>query len=1382
MILRACIALVIAGTLILAPEPTAHAQRNGDDTGLQADQRERIKKSIQLSLNILGFAAGRPDGKFGRKTRAAIQRYQRSIGLKPTGTLTGEQVLVLIQSAQKRGDVLKERHQLTDSSQPPENRESGFARLPNVDLRGGDLRDPRSDPNLKGIGVAGCETACKQDSRCKAFTYNTKVGWCFLKHSVGEQIAFRGAVSGTRHTSAPSPEKITQSPAQDQTENTLHINMLSHTFLRGRNFRNGNTDPKLKGITRDQCQQYCVVDERCKAYTHNTDKTCFLLDHEGTQVKRQWVSSGIILKRPRRTKWLKAKTDEVVQNAAGLHWREGDTEASFVKRIRQRAVPFGGSCKQEEAVIERLQQDVKATLEQEQVSIGKTASISWSGNTLAENIPIYLMVATSAPVRFAGKGFYTLMPNAMAAFGIETYREKSRAIVALYGAGAAKSGKIEIEPVFAGRIKVEFAIVGYQRKCSEELASKRSLGTVKVVPAALPVIETDDRLIAAAATRYLVSRDKSRLLDERSDGTWRLIDAATRTVIVNRDGTRPRFSSTGRFVLAQSDDGYDILDALDGKILGSTWDDTAWENYDSFIRVGGAHWGVMTAANLLNPRISYHGGGASRASGGRASLSVFDLENNLHIVVSYDQARLERLDNPDQSKKVLGTELDKTSANLLRAIARYGVVAPVELPKDWEIRGGESITHIHPWLEQSQHKADVDFVSQLRKKLVPIVEMAGREPTQAPSQSAAYDLASSTRGFVRSFDKLAAGSLVRKLSGFGLNYAPSQPPSLDETAAGKLFESHSAPGKPQQTFGRRMFRRIVRDVPRAAKIIPDGSMDWGCAGRAFDYVRRYEFEKAPLWIAHLVCQGGNASFYNSTFYLFSNRLKSGGLEPDLKGPSGIGTECWGSLRYCETKSALFSGRYLAIWSAKAQAAAILDLEKPTTIFRKFELPRGELLEDIRLDATHRHVVQLNTDGTFFVHRIADGKTVLEGRAIDDEIVVWTPDMHFDATAEGAQFVNLRFPGQVGLYTFQQFSSRLKVPGLLSKVLSGDGRLERIAVNVPPRLSGTLRIDGNRIRGSVNATSVGALDTIRVYQDGVLTDETAVPESGGRVSIDVERLPGVRWVSLMAVDAEGLVSLPIGRDLGGDDRSLSNVRLLSVGIDRYDDAGIGNLNFAKADAERLSASLSALSGKAIELQDKIVLSDKDATPEKIMDAARELVAASKPGEMAVFSFAGHGVKGEDGRFYLATSSTDARNIADTALAWNDLAAILGQSKARVTVFLDACHSGAAGTELFTTNDDAVSGILKNLPSGLTVLSASKGRQLSEERADIGGGVFTTAVADVIAGKRAAYDLNRNGRIEVTELYLGVKKAVVEQTDGRQTPWLARNQMIGNFALF
>lgn len=139
------------------------------------------------------------------------------------------------------------------------------------------------------------------------------------------------------------------------------------------------------------------------------------------------------------------------------------------------------------------------------------------------------------------------------------------------------------------------------------------------------------------------------------------------------------------------------------------------------------------------------------------------------------------------------------------------------------------------------------------------------------------------------------------------------------------------------------------------------------------------------------------------------------------------------------------------------------------------------------------------------------------------------------------------------------------------------------------------------------------------------------------------------------------------------------------------------------------------------------------------------------------------------------------VPTTALAWDDLVAVLKNARARVVVFLDACHSGAAGTGRFATNDTAVQGLLDQIPSGLLVFSASKGRQFSEEMAQLGGGVFSNAVADVIARKRGSYDLDDNGAIEASELYAGVKRRVSELTDGRQVPWLARNKLIGDFSL-
>ncbi len=54
----------------------------------------------------------------------------------------------------------------------------------------------RDYDTLRDVALDDCETACLNDSRCRAFTFNRKSGWCFLKSDHGELRAFDGAVSG----------------------------------------------------------------------------------------------------------------------------------------------------------------------------------------------------------------------------------------------------------------------------------------------------------------------------------------------------------------------------------------------------------------------------------------------------------------------------------------------------------------------------------------------------------------------------------------------------------------------------------------------------------------------------------------------------------------------------------------------------------------------------------------------------------------------------------------------------------------------------------------------------------------------------------------------------------------------------------------------------------------------------------------------------------------------------------------------------------------------------------------------------------------------------------------------------------------------------------
>ena len=73
----------------------------------------------------------------------------------------------------------------------------------------------------KGTTLEKCQAACVGDNLCRAFTFNTKTKWCFLKGDVAQPAAFSGATSGTL-TLVPSSADLEKTrlgdlpfPAQD---------------------------------------------------------------------------------------------------------------------------------------------------------------------------------------------------------------------------------------------------------------------------------------------------------------------------------------------------------------------------------------------------------------------------------------------------------------------------------------------------------------------------------------------------------------------------------------------------------------------------------------------------------------------------------------------------------------------------------------------------------------------------------------------------------------------------------------------------------------------------------------------------------------------------------------------------------------------------------------------------------------------------------------------------------------------------------------------------------------------------------------------------------------------------------------------------------------
>ena len=54
--------------------------------------------------------------------------------------------------------------------------------------------------------------------------------------------------------------------------------------------------------------------------------------------------------------------------------------------------------------------------------------------------------------------------------------------------------------------------------------------------------------------------------------------------------------------------------------------------------------------------------------------------------------------------------------------------------------------------------------------------------------------------------------------------------------------------------------------------------------------------------------------------------------------------------------------------------------------------------------------------------------------------------------------------------------------------------------------------------------------------------------------------------------------------------------------------------------------------------------------------------------------------------------------------------------------------------------------------------------------------------ILTSERKSHDLDGNGAISVQELFRGLKAGVIRDSEGRQTPWLSRNLIFGDFDIF
>jgi helicase len=191
----------------------------------------------------------------------------------------------------------------------------------------------------------------------------------------------------------------------------------------------------------------------------------------------------------------------------------------------------------------------------------------------------------------------------------------------------------------------------------------------------------------------------------------------------------------------------------------------------------------------------------------------------------------------------------------------------------------------------------------------------------------------------------------------------------------------------------------------------------------------------------------------------------------------------------------------------------------------------------------------------------------------------------------------------------------------------------------------------------------------------------------------------------------------------------------IGINKYRDPDIRDLAGARRDATALWA---LFSDTIPDIQAQFI-TNGDATLERVRSVFDETLAAAKPDDVVILSFAGHGT--HDHR--LVVHDTAASDLDSTTIPMAELAQRFKDSKAKtVLCILDCCFSGGAPARVLEDSPiarDPVNPFLMVAGKGRVLIAASNFDEVAYEMPGGGHGLLTKALVDVLQEGNGAVEI-------------------------------------------
>lgn len=308
-----------------------------------------------------------------------------------------------------------------------------------------------------------------------------------------------------------------------------------------------------------------------------------------------------------------------------------------------------------------------------------------------------------------------------------------------------------------------------------------------------------------------------------------------------------------------------------------------------------------------------------------------------------------------------------------------------------------------------------------------------------------------------------------------------------------------------------------------------------------------------------------------------------------------------------------------------------------------------------------------------------------------------------------------------------------------------------------------------IRYSVDTPPDNPVKEVKVTVNGEIQPTARVVKKGRSVTVTLPKDDSS--ISISARNNTGWSETEFLRlkwDKSKENLIRPNLYVLAIGINDYDQIH-PPLKMAVKDMNDFVRVVEKKKHAPYENIYVTKLSDKEATRQKIEDELCKLAARAESTDFTFIFFAGHGLKDNKDRFYLAPVDANIEMIRSSCIDADRFSGYLDDIRGKVVVFADACYSGALlqGRRSVSSLDmQKVVSEMNRAKPGRYIYASSEDDTVSNELPEWENGAFTKALIEAFEGKAKAEGQKALTTVELMNFLRKRMKEIIKGDNNRK----------------